>query len=488
MITWMQRHKKWLIITIWISTIAFIGAGFVGWGQYKYGNKAGAVAKVGDVEITRGEMQKTYSNLYQQYNKMFQGNFDEEKAKQFGLQKQALQQLVQQALVINLAQSYDLQISDMELFKVIQSQKVFYKDGAFDKDIYKQILSQNRLTPKEYETNLRRELLIQKTLTLLPVQASKNEMKIIDTLLSIADKINYKILSEDKINIDMSDASLKAFWKNKQNDFMTEVAYNINYVIQKPLQKKYEDSKISQYYQENRTHFKAKDGKIIPLEQAKEAVTKELNVKASKDAALRTYIAYKKGKLSQDIKKENITISNSKNPLGAEALQRVKQLSAVKPFTKPVLVNGIYYIIELVKVNPSTPKSFEEAKPELTSVYLDQKRKEKLFELANKSVNTFIGKTTDFITVSSIDKITDLSKKEAAEFLQKLFTSDKKRAFITLNDGKVIMYNILEQKLLNNKNNNQSDVITRLKNTMFNEGLLKTLQNKYNTEIFIKGL
>ena len=33
MITWMQRHKRWLVITIWISTIAFVGAGFVGWGS-----------------------------------------------------------------------------------------------------------------------------------------------------------------------------------------------------------------------------------------------------------------------------------------------------------------------------------------------------------------------------------------------------------------------------------------------------------------------
>ena len=66
MITWMQRHKKYLIITIWISTIAFVGAGFVGWGQYTYGDKAGAVAKVGNVEITMGELQKSYSRLYSQ--------------------------------------------------------------------------------------------------------------------------------------------------------------------------------------------------------------------------------------------------------------------------------------------------------------------------------------------------------------------------------------------------------------------------------------
>ena len=66
MITWMQKHKKYLIVTIWISTIAFVGAGFVGWGQYKYGDKAGTVAKVGKVDISLGELQTSYSNLYAQ--------------------------------------------------------------------------------------------------------------------------------------------------------------------------------------------------------------------------------------------------------------------------------------------------------------------------------------------------------------------------------------------------------------------------------------
>ncbi len=47
MITWMQKHKKWLIVTIWISTIAFVGAGFVGWGSYDYGKSDSAVAIVG---------------------------------------------------------------------------------------------------------------------------------------------------------------------------------------------------------------------------------------------------------------------------------------------------------------------------------------------------------------------------------------------------------------------------------------------------------
>ncbi len=488
MITWMQRHKKWLIITIWISTIAFIGAGFVGWGQYKYGSKASAVAKVGDVEISMSELQKAYSRLYQQYNQMLQGNFDEEKAKQFGLQKQALQQLVQQALLVNLAKSYDLMVSDIELFRVIKSQKVFYKNGAFDKETYKQVLSQNRMTPKEYEKGLRRELLIQKAIKLLPVKASENEAKILNTLLSIADKINYKILSSDMITVKPTEKELKTFWEGIQNNFMTDISYEINFVKQAPVSKTYDAAAIAQYYKENRMHFKDAEGKILPLDKAKEAVIKELNAKASKDAALRTYIAFKKGKLDPSVKKETLTLSKSNNPLGAAALQKIAALSATKPYAKPILVNDTYYIIELVKTNPAMPKSYEAAKAEVLPLYLKQKRKEKLLALANSSVDTFIGKTTDFITVSSIDALSGLSKEEAGEFLQKLFTANKKKAFITLKDGKIVLYNILEQKLLNNKNSNQSDVIARLKSTLFSEGLMKTLQSKYKTEIFIQGL
>ena len=67
MITWMQRHKKWLVITIWISTIAFVGAGFVGWGSYKYGSSSGAVALVGNKKIKISDLQDEYNILYAKY-------------------------------------------------------------------------------------------------------------------------------------------------------------------------------------------------------------------------------------------------------------------------------------------------------------------------------------------------------------------------------------------------------------------------------------
>ncbi|WP_321778014.1 peptidylprolyl isomerase [Sulfurimonas sp.] len=488
MIQWMQRHKKYLIITIWISTIAFVGAGFVGWGQYSYGDKAGSVAKVGNVTITMGELQKTYSDLYSQYNKMFQGNFDEEKAKSFGLQKQALKQLLNQALVLNLALSYDLEISDAEVLAEIKSQDFFYKDGVFNKEIYKEVLLRNNRNIKEYETDVRKELLIQKTLKLLPVGVSKNEEIIIDTIVSIADKIDYKVLNDKQLKIDTSDAALKPYWETSQQNFMSEVEYEVAYIKQKRISSKYEEGKILEHYNANKTHFKDVDSKLLPLEGARASVIIELNDKATKDAALRGYIAYKKDKLRDDVEVLSTTISASNNTFGLEAFDKITKLSLSSPYLKPVIVNDEYFTFKLIKVNPSKIKSFEEAKKDILSIYINEQKRVKLIELAKSSIATFKGTTTDFITNSDAIKLTQLKTAQANEFLISLFSSKEKRGFVTLKDGNVVLYNILEQKLLSNTNTNPNNSIVRLKSALFNEGLIKNLQNKYKTEIFIEGL
>ncbi|TKI69604.1 peptidylprolyl isomerase [Sulfurimonas crateris] len=487
MITWMQRHKKYLIITIWISTIAFVGAGFVGWGQYSYGDKAGAVAKVGSVEITMGELQKSYSNLYNQYSQMFQGEFDEEKAKSFGLKSQALQFLTQQALVLNLAKSYDLQISDAELLDEIKKQDFFHKDGVFDKEIYKQVLSRNNLSIKEYEADVRKELLIKKALSLLPAVAQESEYEILNTAMNIADKIEYKLLDASQINIDTSDVAIKPFWEMMKSSFMSEVSYDVKFIKQPKLSLEFDDATIIQYYDENKLNFKDSEGKILPLEDAKSMVVSELNAKETKKEALRGYIAYKKGE-AKDLEVKDATISISNNPFSKDAIDVVSNLTPLSPFSKPVMVGEDYFTFELLKVNQSQPKSYEEAKSEAIAMYVEQERKRRVSELAKNSFATFKGKTTDFITVNDYNKLTDLSESDANEFLNTLITKNTKRGYITLDSGNIVMYNILEQKLLENDNSNQGDVIARLKSAMFNEGLIKNLQNKYKTEIFIEGL
>lgn len=487
MITWMQKHKKYLIVTIWISTIAFVGAGFVGWGQYDYGDKAGAVAKVGSVEITMGELQKSYSDLYNQYAQIFKGDFDEEKAKSFGLQSQALNFLTQQALVLNLAKSYSLDVTDAELLEHLKSLEYFQKDGVFNKDIYKDVLSKNNLKIKDYEANVKKELLIKKTLMLLPIETKESESKIIDTAMSIADKLDYKVLKEEIITIETTDEFLKPFWEKIQNSFMSEVSYDVKYLKQPKVTKEYDEALLAEHYNENKANFKDGKGKILALDMAKEQVKSALDAKETKKEALKKYVAYKKGEA--DVSElQQATLLASSNPFGAEALDVVSKLTPASPFSKPVLVGEEYLIFELVALNAAKPKTFEEAKAELLPMYVRDQKRIKLLELAKNSFATFNGKITDFITANDSNKLTDLTKDEADEFLSTLFSSQEKRGYIALESGNVVMYNVMEQRLLSNTNTDPNNSIARVKSGMFNEGLIKVLQNKYKTEIFIQGL
>ena len=450
MITWMQRHRKYLVVTIWISTIAFIGAGFVGWGQYDYGDKAGAVAKVGDVSITAEELQKSYSNLFNQYNQVFQGKLDEAQAKQFGLQRQALKSLVDQALILNLAASYGIKVSDEELLNLIKSQNVFTKNGTFDKETYAEVLKQNRLTLKEYEKSMRRELLIQKTLYLFAPTVSTLEKSTVAYAMGAADKIDYKLLTPDAVTVVSDEAGLKAYWEKNKTQFKKAASYELSI--------------------------------------AHPQISAALDENASEKEALRRYIDFKKGALPASVRIETMTLSADSALFSPELLKEIAGLSEKKPFLKPRKVGNDYIIIKLEKINPVSAKTYEEAKADANIGYAVEMKKAKLQELAQNSYKTFHGTVSGFITRKETTSLAGLSATESAEFIDKLFASKQKQGFLTLKSGNVILYNVLEQKLLQESTIADENTVIKLKGNVLNQKLLKTLENKYPIEIYAEGI
>lgn len=488
MITWMQRHRKYLVVTIWISTIAFIGAGFVGWGQYNYGGKAGSVAKVGDIAVTAEEFQKSYSALFNQYNEVFQGKFDEKQAQQFGLQRQALRQLVNQALVLNLAADYGLIVSDEELANVIRMQPIFFKEGSFDKGIYEKALSDNRMTKKEYEEAMRKELLIQKTLYLLASGSRELETKSIDSAVGVSDKISYKLLTPDMISLSADEAGLKAFWEKSKAGFKTEPGYEISYVRQSPLSIEHSEKEINEYHEMNRQSLKDAEGKLLSATDARALIIAALNDKATEKEALRLYIDYKKGELKDQITVEKTTLSAASSVFDSEMTQEIMALNEKKPYLKPRKNGNDYIVVKLEKFIPARTKTYEEAKTEANELYLAELKKTKLLELAKESYKSFSGTTTEFITRLDGSKLSGLSPMEGSEFLSKLFRSKEKQGFIPMENGNVIIYNVLEQKLLQTKTVTDETAVAKLKGSLLDQELVKALENKYPVEIYVEGI
>jgi len=477
MIEWMQTHRKWLVITIWIATIAFVGAGFVGWGQVQFGKNSSTIAKVQDTEISIQDVQDTYNKLYQELNQKMGGNLDEATAKKLGLQTQAIELAIQEGMLRQYAKDLGLYVTDKDVAKKILE---YFKD----KETYKQYLKNTGLKPSEFEKRLRKRLLIEKLLTFLHIKPSNTELLSIASALYNADNMEIKILSKKDIHISLDENEIKTYWEKNKNKFQSPEKYKIAY-IDIPLTQEVSENELKKYYEENKLNYKNEKGEIISFKLAKEQVKKDyLTHKLKKEAIL----AYKKLKNSKgNYKIITVTLNNLTIPTD-------KMLELIKNgYLKPFVYKNSYITAKLLEEIKPKPLSFEKAKSLVITELLNIKTSKALVEKAKTQVKTFKGEETGFITKYDFNKI-NLSPILAQEFLFNVFISQNQKGFVLLPHDSpeyAVLYKIKEQKLLEKKKyeenkKNVYNLTEALLNTEMLQDLIAELSQKYKVEKYIK--
>jgi peptidyl-prolyl cis-trans isomerase D len=489
MISWMQKHNKYLVWTIWVATIAFIGAGFVGWGSYSFGSKAGNVAKVGDVEISQTKLNLVYSSIYNQYNEAMQGTLDDQKAKEMGLIKQAFARLATQAKVLNLANEIGIVVSDNEVVQRLQNMKTFQKDGVFNKEIYNAYLKAQRMKAKTFESTLREELVIQKTIALLSAEGLPLENEAISAAMNVSDKLAYNVLTQADVNFVPEEDKLRSFWEMQKENYKTKQMYTLSIVWTESKDSEVTDEELKAHYDTNSFNYTDAQGKQLQFEEAKEQVTADLKLKKTKKSAQKEYIAYKKGNRDAS---EKITLPVNDMKLTPEIWNSIKEKN-IGDILKPKTVGNMYATIKIEDSVLPKVMSYEEAKEEVSAVYEKQARKEALLTLAEERLKSFDMTNaiiSDFIALEENVNLDPLNNRESLQFLQKLFTSSKEKGIISVED-KIVVYNILEQKLAPMDADQAEAVkqtVDRLKQNTFESNLIKMLDKKYPVETYVNGL
>ena len=484
MISWMQKNNKFLVITIWIATISFIFTGAT-YG-FSFGLRSSSIGRTGDIELRRDIFQMEYRNLYNRYNQLFHGQFDQAKAKEMKLEDQVINSMIVKALILNLAKDFGIVVSDEELALYIAQIPAFQNNGVFDKKVYKNFLKNSGLKLQTFEKSLRDDLIVQKTLSLLNLDALKEEVEALAISFEVADKLKYKILSPSDVNITISEENLKKFWEERKDMFKNPTKYTFDVVWFDTKDINVTDDEIKKFYEENSFKYTAKDGKILTFEKAKERVIRDLKIKKAKRDANKKYIAFKKGQIQKD---ETISFNIDEN-LSKEIWEDIKSKN-VRDILKPKVVGSRYAILKIVDIKSPTVMSFKEAKAVVEPIYKESLIKENLAKLSDRILNNIDkidANISNFITLRNIEKQNlGLNQQEKVEFASKLFTSNQEKGIISIED-KIIVYKILEQKLV--ADSNKSDIkdfkltVNKLKKDVFQSNLIKELNKKYPTEIY----
>jgi peptidyl-prolyl cis-trans isomerase D len=500
MITWMQRHKKWLVVTLWVSVIAFVGAGFVGWGSYDYSKSNSTVAKVGQREVSMNDVQNEYNSLYNQYQSAYKERFNAEVAKKLGLEQIAFERAVQNTKLLSLADEFGLMVTDKEVANNLVNTPQFTKDGKFDKNLYIKALSQSRLNPKDYEQNLKKSLLLSKTAKIFQIDANVNEIELLNSFLNMEDEVEIYIVDSKNINVKYDDTKMKAFWETNKNKYKSLSSYDFDLYSIALIDKSYSEDIKQDFYKNNKNLFRGADGKVMSYEASKNEIVKNLKSKSTKKDALRKYIDLKKGKLKFNSK---ISYDVSNLPFGSDDIAKIKSSTNGK-ILKPIkMPDGSYVVLKLLKINSPQVLSYEKAKEMMKDDYsnsykkeiLTQKTKDALEKMENAKLQTT---KLGYISRSSIDKLKNidgLESTDSIEFLNQLFSVTKNdTGIINLqysSSPKAIVFKITNQKL-SSKTIEDSEkqmiknVINSAKNQLVFSSLIKNLEYRYETQVFMK--
>ena len=473
MITWMQKHKKYLIVTVWISSIAFIAATMVGWGAYNFSSSASNVAKVGNIDISINDFQRQYQDIYNRYNeqykKVLNQNLDEEQAKKMGLENEALQILIDRALLENFAIDSGIRISNEDIAIELQSFDIFKENGKFSRERYEEFLRQSRMRAADFENLIKKDLFIKKIIDSLPSMLTPLEQELFTLPNRLEDRISIEIINNVRLNITNDD--LQKYYNENKDNYKKDREFEVEIIETKIENKEIVESELVAYYDVNKSNY-TKDGEILDFNNIKDEVKKDYQKREAQKDALKTYNDFKANKINGD----KITISEVDiNNEILNALNTAKEGDIIKP-----MFNGDKFVtIKILKKLPQQTKSFDEVKNILKLDYEKTAKQDAIKKEAESKLNVFKGQDIGFISIDKTRQIKNLNEFEVQQLLNKIFTSDSRNGYLLL-PNKAILYKITEQRIVNKKiDNKELEVFKNIKYNLMERAILDFLSKEY---------
>lgn len=141
---------SWIIAALIIIPMAF-------WGVQEYASSDAtlSVAKIGEQKISQNEFQVRLSNEQQRLRQAMGAQVNEDLLNSDGLKQNVLDQLINRAIVQQVAEKEGYRIGNQQLVKIIKDSELFKVDGEFDEEAYSRYATGSAYSKAQYEDQLR---------------------------------------------------------------------------------------------------------------------------------------------------------------------------------------------------------------------------------------------------------------------------------------------------------------------------------------------
>jgi len=447
-----RAHSKgWLAKLI----LTLITVPFALFGIDAYLKDAGAGASVAKVDGATISIQE-YRNAMQSLRDRLQ----KENPKDIGalespeVKQSVLDRLINTRLLNAEVDNNNFKVTNEQLAQFITSLPEFQQGGKFSQEVYDKLLSQNQMTPSQFEKKMRGELLLQQVRDGVPGLAFTSKA-VEDAVLNVEHQQREVSVAEIKtadfisqVNVDPSE--VQAYYEKHKDKFKVPEQVKLEFVMlsANTLIPKMQttDEEAKKFYDENASKFQGSEQRHAShiLIGASASASPEAKAEAKKKAEqVLAEVKKNPAKFAELAKKYSQDPGSSEK--GGD-LGTFGRGSMVKPFEdaafsmKPGEVSGLvqsdfgYHIIKLTEI-VGQGQGFETLKPQIRAELMYQKALVKFSEQAEAFSATVYEQSTSLKPVADaynipVQKTEWLSYADGAKF----FKSDKLMTLVFTNE------------------------------------------------------
>ena len=285
MLRYLRENTGNWVIKIFLGIIVVV---FVFLGVGSFGSKRNdSIATINDEPITIKEFQQEYKLIVDQMRSRFGKNLNDDILKALNVKQQALDSLIERKLILAQADKLEIIVSKKELQENLFSIKAFQKDGIFNLDQYKKVLSLNSLNPEIFEYNQLNSMRQQKVKDLVLSTVNVSDLEARDWYVFKNTKIavDYLVFDpDDYSDIRPDEEQIKSFYAENKDRYKSEPKLNAVYLKFSPEDYKDKimvtDARIKDFYEQNQEQFKIPqkvEARHILIKVAQDAEEEKVN-------------------------------------------------------------------------------------------------------------------------------------------------------------------------------------------------------------------
>lgn len=282
MLELMRKHaKNWgMKLLLGIIIVVFIFY----FGSLRESGHTNIIATIDGKALPYADYIREYQNLIDLYHNRYGTNLTEDILKKLGLKERAVDNLINQAVIMVKASELDIHASTEEVRNSILSYPAFQRNGIFDQRIYEQTLRLNSLTPEDFEANQKKLLISAKLQDLISSGVHVSEEEVFDLYRLQKEKINVEFLKlsskDHQGEIQPTRQALEAYLKERGDELRIPEQIQVKYLsflaADFVFSVKVTEGDIQEYYDRNKERLAKPGEPPPPLTEVTERIAAQL--------------------------------------------------------------------------------------------------------------------------------------------------------------------------------------------------------------------